>query len=661
MSARILIVEDEAIVAKDIERNLRRWDYVPVGFAASGEEALRLAAELTPDLVLMDIKLRGEMDGIQTATRLRGELNCPVIYLTAHSDEVTLERARVARPYGYILKPIDYPSLRATIEIALYTHTVGKQLHESEEKHALMLRATLDGFWVNDLQGNILDVNDAYCAMSGYSRAELLHMAVRELEYNEDALDVSAHLERIIRLGADRFETRHITKSGAVIDVDVSVNYLESQKLFFAFVRDITERKQAERRISQLNLDLKRRVDENARLYESERDQREFAEMLAQASEALASRLDLDAVLDLIITQIGRIVKNDVCNIVLLDGEQTKTVRSLGYEEFNAGSFMETFVFPLSGETVRQQILKTGKAIVVTDVRKDARFGDMGAAWLRSYVAAPISAGKQVIGFINVGSARSGSYNQLHARRLQAFAHHAAVAIHNARLYQDVQENAQRLQSLSYRLLEVQETERRYIARELHDEIGQSLTAAKLNVQALMRLAPSETFLPKLTENQAILDLLLQQVRNMSLDLHPSMLDDLGLVPALRWCADRESRWGQFGAQVIAETDFDDLPAHIALVFFRVTQEALTNIARHAEADEVTVHLWRRANGIHLAIRDNGRGFNVQEALTDAAQGNSLGLLGMQERVTLVNGILEINSSPSGTEIHVRVPLEKVV
>jgi signal transduction histidine kinase len=347
-------------------------------------------------------------------------------------------------------------------------------------------------------------------------------------------------------------------------------------------------------------------------LYQAEREQRELAETLIEASQILVSTLNVNVVLDRILEQVSRIVKNDVSNIMLIEGDRSDVVRSRGYEYFDAGTFIDTFVFPLSGMSIRRQIIETGEPIVVPDVRMDPRWTTpTDAAWLRSYIAAPISIQNKVIGFINVGISMPGFYGPVHAKWLLAFAHQAAIAFQNARLFEETRKAAGHLEVLSRRLLGIQETERSYIARELHDEVGQTLTAAIYSLQAIQRLQEASPFQAKLDECMAIVDLTLQQVRNMSLDLHPSILDDLGLVPALRWFVDRETQWGGFSAQVVADAMDERLLAEIELVCFRVVQEALTNVTRHARAKHVTVDLWKRGSELHLVVRDDGVGFNV--------------------------------------------------
>ncbi len=195
------------------------------------------------------------------------------------------------------------------------------------------------------------------------------------------------------------------------------------------------------------------------------------------------------------------------------------------------------------------------------------------------------------------------------------------------------QQAEEALQILSRQLLEAQENERRHIARELHDEIGQALTAVKIYLQAAQRTP--EALVSYLEDSISIVDRTLQQVRTLSLDLRPALLDDLGLVVALRWYVDRQAQRTGFTAQFVADAPETRPRPDIETACFRVAQEALTNVARHARAQQVRVELRQRDTELHLLIRDDGKGFDVRAAQERAAQGASMGLLGMQERVVM--------------------------
>jgi signal transduction histidine kinase len=226
-------------------------------------------------------------------------------------------------------------------------------------------------------------------------------------------------------------------------------------------------------------------------------------------------------------------------------------------------------------------------------------------------------------------------------------------------LYEEVSTGRQRLQILSKQLLEVQEAERRHIAQELHDEIGQALTAVKVNMQAALRTNDLASLSPYLEESIMIVERTLQQVRNLSLDLRPSLLDDLGVVAALRWYIERQARRAGFQAQFIPNPAEMRLPPEIETTCFRVVQEALTNIVRHAQARNVRVELHQRPSELELTIQDDGIGFDVDSTIGRSVGDLSLGLVGMQERVQLAGGWIKIHSNPSlGTEIRVYFPIE---
>ena len=215
------------------------------------------------------------------------------------------------------------------------------------------------------------------------------------------------------------------------------------------------------------------------------------------------------------------------------------------------------------------------------------------------------------------------------------------------------------LQSFSRRLMEAQESERRNLARELHDEIGQVLTAVKVNLQVIQR-GPADFQASHLDESIKVVERAMKQVRDLSLDLRPSVLDDFGLVPALEWFLERVGQRAGWKTTLVTEPKEMRPPALIETACFRVAQAALTNTLRHASATHVRVEIREQARQLDLTIQDDGAGFDVPAALERTRRGASLGLLSMQERAWLVGGRIDINSQPGqGAIIHVVFPLEK--
>lgn len=233
------------------------------------------------------------------------------------------------------------------------------------------------------------------------------------------------------------------------------------------------------------------------------------------------------------------------------------------------------------------------------------------------------------------------------------------MALYKHQAESRLRENARQLRALSQRVLEAQETERRRIAIELHDEVGQSLTAIKINLQAHQRFT-TQTPEQLNAENLSIVEAALQQVRRLAQALRPSMLDDLGLVPALRWSAEQSGARSGFFVTVLAPEDEVQarLSGELEIVCYRIVQEALTNIARHAKARQVVIELCNDTEVLTLTVRDDGVGFDPIAMQVQALGGESLGVLGMQERALLIGGQLDIESQPAkGCTVQLRCPL----
>jgi signal transduction histidine kinase len=215
-----------------------------------------------------------------------------------------------------------------------------------------------------------------------------------------------------------------------------------------------------------------------------------------------------------------------------------------------------------------------------------------------------------------------------------------------------------RLQRLSRRLLEVQEAERRHLARELHDDIGQGLTALKLNLESLARARDPAALPARVAESLETVRHTIERVRQLSLNLRPLQLDDLGLAAALRSHLDQQAKLGQLVPHFEIQEVPARLPAEVATACFRVAQEAINNIVRHARAGNVWLRLFVAGERLALSVRDDGSGFDVAVAQKRAAAGASLGVVSMEERVALAGGSFQIHSAPGqGTVVVASFPV----
>lgn len=218
-----------------------------------------------------------------------------------------------------------------------------------------------------------------------------------------------------------------------------------------------------------------------------------------------------------------------------------------------------------------------------------------------------------------------------------------------------LRESAKRRQYLSRRLLTVQEEERRHLARELHDEFGQLLATITLHLHRA-KVVAGEAAQSSLEESMILMQRAGAEVRGLALELRPTMLETGGVEAALRWLAEQHQKRTGITTEVMGHVS--DVSGDPAIAAFRVTQEALTNIVRHARAQRAWIELSEKDGVLNLVVRDDGVGFNVTQAVERAAGGGNLGLLGMKERVEILGGTWEIDSQPrQGTRIRISLPL----
>ncbi len=255
-NAKIMVVEDEIIVAKDIQNRLRRFGYNVPAVASSGEEAIVKVAETYPDLVLMDIRLKGEMDGIEAARQIYNQFNIPIIYLTAYADDNTIERAKVTEAFGYLLKPFKERELYSSIEVTLSKHRMERQLKQHEQWLDTVLKSIGDGVITNDVNGSVTFMNSVDENLTGWKQEDALGKTIVEVfnianETTGDSVKNPA-LEAIKEGGVVILPEPAIliARSGTATPIDDSAAPIRDDKgnitgavLVF---RDISERKRTE-------------------------------------------------------------------------------------------------------------------------------------------------------------------------------------------------------------------------------------------------------------------------------------------------------------------------------------------------------------------------------------------------------------------------------
>ena len=407
------------------------------------------------------------------------------------------------------------------------------------------------------------------------------------------------------------------------------------------------------RRTSELEeLDLK-----HAALYHAEQRARRQADTLRSASLAITRSLDLEAVFSALLEHLNRLVLYDRAKVMLLEGESHLRVRAV-FTPAGKLDFPETPFdsFEIERNAAVREVLATRRSVCIDDTLERPGWG--GAAlegFERSWLGVPLISGGETIGLYTLVKAEPGFFTPERIHLVEALWAPASVAIANGRLFEEVRSGRVRLQTLSRKLVEAQEAERRRVARELHDEAGQLLASLNVGLRLLEHEAGSpDAVLARARELRRIADETQVGLHRLASDLRPAALDHLGLVPALGQLAAKFS--GNGGPVVHLETigfDGKRLSPEVDIALYRIAQEALTNAVRHAGARRVSLVVERRPERIVMVIEDDGRGFDVK-----AANGaDRLGLPGMRERAEMLGGTLLVESSPgSGTTLVVEVP-----
>ncbi|MGB5874716.1 MAG: response regulator [Bacteroidota bacterium] len=229
---RILIVEDGMIMAEDMRRRCEALGYRVAAIVATGEEALDIAEVVQPDLVLMDVRLSGNIDGVEAARRMREELELPVVYVTAYSDDATLERAKRTGPFGYLLKPVSARELHTTIEMALYRHAAEQELRESHALSRALLEASPDAVALTDIQGTVVSCNELYAGLVGCAgQSDAIGKLFTEVLSTQDIRRWTKNLPRTLHAGYHEAEEYTFTREGRKPNrLQVAVGVMKERK-----------------------------------------------------------------------------------------------------------------------------------------------------------------------------------------------------------------------------------------------------------------------------------------------------------------------------------------------------------------------------------------------------------------------------------------------
>lgn len=244
---KILVVEDEGITAMDIKSRLEELGYIVPALANSGKEAISLAKKLKPNLILMDINLKGEMDGTQAAKYISSHFQIPIIFLTAFNDESTLNRAKESAPYGYITKPFETSDLRNAVELSLYKHSLNLKIFAAEQRYRSIMENATCGIFILDLNGVISGLNSHAEKIFGYSHDQIIGKDYRNFIYSPERNYENIQMQKLLLekiIGPN--QTYIQQANGTIRDVEYSASYIENEEEIFilGIINDNTERNQ---------------------------------------------------------------------------------------------------------------------------------------------------------------------------------------------------------------------------------------------------------------------------------------------------------------------------------------------------------------------------------------------------------------------------------
>jgi PAS domain S-box-containing protein len=419
---RILIAEDEPIIALDIQNTLLGLGYEVPAIVATGEEALKKTEEIRPSLLLIDIVLTGEMDGIDAAKLIRERFDIPIIYLTAHSAGEAFQRARETDPHGYLIKPIGKNDLYTAIETAIHRHRLEAKQRESEEQYRTLVENINDVIFSLDNQGFITYVNPAIEQMSDYTIQDVIGMNFSELVHPDDLPGLIKSFTRTMEGQVEPYEFRVMDKNGSIRHVRTSSRTLTKAGEVVGItgvLADITERKKEEDAFQKRN--------------------REFA-LLNQACRAFSSSLELDEVLASVLEEMRRLLGAVACSIWLIDEETDELVCR---EATDPRSEIIRGWRLTHGQGIADWVVRHGESLIVPDARKDERHfkgvDEKTGIEVRSILSVPLFVETDVVGVIQAVDTEVNRFEVTDLVLLDSLAASAAIAIKNAWMFNELQ------------------------------------------------------------------------------------------------------------------------------------------------------------------------------------------------------------------------------
>ncbi len=692
--ARILIVEDDVITSMDIEEILTSFGYSVAGTAASGEEAVRAAIELRPDLILMDIVLSGEMTGIEAAEIIRERAGIPVIYLTANADMPTVDSARKTEPFGYVLKPVSERELYSNIDAALQKHELMKRIKESEERYRMLVENAIEGILVVN-EEKIVYANPQMSVITGYATGELVMRDYLDFVYQEDRAFIAGKYRK--RLSGEAVENnytfRMVHKSGEIrwIEIRAVPVMWQGEQAVLDFINDVTERKEANDRLQFYAHDLGKRVKELRYLYSVSKllgeTEHSLDEVFMLVLRHIADSMQYPEITCASLTFRGKtfVTPNFSetqwrlgCNIIVggvkagrIDVYYLEKRPEAGFGPFlfEEMDLLIELSIQLSKHIEFRQVEDERKLLsLIVESSEDAIIGmsldsiirswNRGAERMFGYDAAeavgrsiniivPEARQKEVSEYMEK-ICRGGQIDHYETVRL----HKSGAPINVSLTISPVVERdgmiigasaiskditAQKKMEKS--VTEINIREREQLGHLLHDSLGQVLTGVAFMSEALRKgLAkkyPEAS--AQAAEIQSLVNSAIDLTRQISRGLVPVDLSENSLPDALCQLAELSSRLYSISCSADVDRAIGIGDQIMATQLYYIAQEAVRNAVTHGRSKNVVIALRRNNERLALTVRDDGKGMP-----DDLSSATGIGLKIMEYRSRFIGGNLSV-------------------
>ena len=569
---------------------------------------------------------------------------------TLWTGEVELSRADQQRvTMNLILSPVFDANGKFSECFAFYNDVADRKelmrkMVETQLQYRSIVESSPDGITIVQNE-RLVYVNPSAVNIFGYASAEEM------LSFNFSAIVAPASKpflslspngrvlgEEVLR----NYELQGLTKQGKMIDLEANARVVtwNDQPAVQSSFRTITERKMLER-------------EQTLWLWEQE--------TLSDIDRKLVGIVDLSKIFAAILQHTLNLTRAHFSGILLFDESNTQV-------QWNSicGNTLQHTIEMFQPNDTLGDILKIEEPLIIQDSIDNTRYplnqlSIIGEEKLISSAWFPLMVDGRHRGMLVVGYRQYHDFAGREKRLLTSISEKHSIAMVNAQLYADLLQRKKELEILSGARVQAQEDERRRIAREIHDGLGQMLTAIKFNLEILEdMITASKDEHERIDDMKNLLDSVMKEAREISYNLMPSVLEDFGLAPALQLLSEQFAGRTGVKVQFQAHGVTDRFDPNVEISLYRITQESLNNISKHAEATEVNLQIINHSNGIRLVIEDNGKGITNQTDLLRATGKGGMGLPGMRERASSIGGVLTIDSTPNnGTLITVEVPLKK--